>query len=183
VTVDHLGRDERFGLEIGDWVEVSDDGSVLAGEARPLYRVESIDPMERQVMLGEGPAPAVGSDPNQHPLLRRWDQKAAGREELQEGAVPVPSDVDNWIELEDGIQIRFQSRDAVFKTGDYWLISARTATGDVEWPGEIDDPALRPPHGNEHHYAPLAIVTVPAQGAATVADKRFVFDSIARPAP
>jgi hypothetical protein len=45
-----------------------------------------------------------------------------------------------------------------YRTGDYWLIPARTATGDVEWPGDVGDPEAQPPHGIDQHYAPLAIV-------------------------
>jgi len=43
-----------------------------------------------------------------------------------------------------------------YRTGDYWLIPARTATGNVEWP---DGKAL-PPKGVDHHYAPLARIEV-----------------------
>ncbi|MEQ1601128.1 MAG: hypothetical protein ABL885_05085 [Methylophilaceae bacterium] len=34
-----------------------------------------------------------------------------------------------------------------YRTGDYWLISARVATGDVEWPGEVGKPQALHPHG------------------------------------
>jgi len=39
--------------------------------------------------------------------------------------------------LADGVQIQFQKSDPdgpaeTYRTGDYWLIPARTATGDVE---------------------------------------------------
>jgi hypothetical protein len=55
-----------------------------------------------------------------------------------------------------------------FRSGDYWLIPARTASADIEWPrttkivngdDEIDW-AFRPPEGVHHAYAPLAFVTV-----------------------
>jgi hypothetical protein len=67
-----------------------------------------------------------------------------------------------WIELEDGIQVQFLAG-GEYRTGDYWLIPARVATGNIEWPSELDPagnvvPALTPPRGIEHHYAPLGFV-------------------------
>jgi len=99
-----------------------------------------------------------------------------------------------WLTLEDGVQIRFQPGDPVpagsappnppvnqYLTGDYWLIPARTATGDVEWPKVTDAqgnpetdsqgniiPVALPPHGITHYYAPLAIVTVDAADGVQV---------------
>jgi hypothetical protein len=82
---------------------------------------------------------------------------------VQEGTAET-----GWIELEDGVQIQFLpsvKRDPNrYRTGDYWLIPARVATGNIEWPQDEDDqgnttPAGEPPHGIRHHYAPLAILT------------------------
>jgi Family of unknown function (DUF6519) len=56
-----------------------------------------------------------------------------------------------WIDLEDGVQIQF-SAGGEYRTGDYWLIPARVATGNVEWPQDDDlNPQPLPPHGIEHH--------------------------------
>jgi hypothetical protein len=75
----------------------------------------------------------------------------------------------NWIELEDGIEIQFQP-DGTYHTGDYWLIPARTATGDVEWPGRAGAPAALGPRGIAHYYAPLWLITVGVDGKVTAAD-------------
>jgi hypothetical protein len=94
---------------------------------------------------------------------------------LKEGAVPVVEgsgdDDFDWITLEDGVQIQFPPASAggagqppAYRTGDYWLIPARVATGDVEWPGTPAHPLARPPHGVEHAFAPLAIVSINATG-------------------
>lgn len=76
----------------------------------------------------------------------------------------------DWISLEDGVQIQFHvaTPNNQYRTGDYWRIPARVATGDVEWPGEVGKPQALPPHGIEHHYAPLAII----QADNTSADLR-----------
>jgi hypothetical protein len=97
---------------------------------------------------------------NKHPLLRRWDHTS--------DAIPVseggPTRDNDWINLEDGVQILFRKatggQASEYRIGDYWLIPARTATGDVEWPGPVGNPTALPPHGVVHHYAPLAIVSV-----------------------
>ena len=46
-----------------------------------------------------------------------------------------------------------------YRTGDYWLIPARVATGDIEWPRTGSKPDFLPPRGVEHHYAPLGQLT------------------------
>ena len=83
-------------------------------------------------------------------------------------------DQDAWLALEDGIQIQFQPGGA-YRTGDYWLIPARTETGDVQWPRDGNGPVARPPDGIEHHYAPLAVA--PSGGAACF-DWRSVFERL-----
>src|SRR5262249_42252853 len=72
---------------------------------------------------------------------------------------------ESWLELEDGVEIQFAApRSSVYRTGDYWLIPARVATSDVEWPYETLPGAggkralATLPHGVTHHYAPLGIV-------------------------
>jgi Family of unknown function (DUF6519) len=193
VVVESLGRDDRFGLSEGDLVEVQDDRSVLLNSVGNLLRVQSVDPATRTVTLTGTVDPVLGSDPRLHPLLRRWDQTAGDPAEggltlANDNAAFVQENV--WLALEDGVQIRFQLASSAspppgtqtanqYRTGDYWLIPARTATGDVEWPKvlgldgnpETDPqgnpiPIAMPPHGVAHHYAPLAIVSVGSSGVA-----------------
>lgn len=158
-VLEHLGRDERLGLREGDWVEVMDDAQVLRGEAGPLAQVISIDRMEMKVTFSTNPNRTYDQTTvNRHPLLRRWDQKS--------DAIPIREGAQEqgWIDLEDGVQIQFSApptgQTAEYRVGDYWLIPARVATGDVEWPGPVDNPTPLHPHGVEHHYAPLAVISV-----------------------
>ena len=53
VTLEHLGRDMRFGLQEGDWVEVVDDKYVLHGRSEPLLMVSSIDRVNTKRFGGE----------------------------------------------------------------------------------------------------------------------------------
>jgi hypothetical protein len=188
VTVENLGRDSRLGLKVGNYVEVVDDDYTLQGRADPLLKVTDIDRTAMAVTLSGAPEGSVGQAPLKHPLLRRWDADAANIEK-------ATSADDAWLDLEDGIQIQFQPG-ATYRTGDYWLIPARVATGDVEWPklrnaqGNLvldennqPQPAALPPHGVEHHYAPLAVIEVDNDGTiSAVTDLRRNFSLPIQPA-
>lgn len=166
VTLTTLGRDTDLGLVVGGWVELVDDNSTLRHAAAPLLRVHSIDRDDFSVVLEGLADPATGLDPRLHPYLRRWDHDG---DPASGGAVAVvesPAGAPQWLDLEDGVQVYFQGADGGapgdYRTGDYWLIPARTATGDVEWPredGAADlNPQPLPPHGEEHAYAGLSSV-------------------------
>jgi hypothetical protein len=112
-----------------------------------------------------------------HPILRRWDHKIAQDNAAIEGALKLVAnageDEKNWIKLEDGIQIQFPPTNGNYRAGDYWLIPARNAVDDVIWPrskaadGTMIARAL-PPHGVEHHYAPLAAIDLDSIGTLAV---------------
>lgn len=178
-TLDSLGPDARRGLAEGASVEIVDDDSALRFAPRPLVKVEAVDPVRFQATLGvpEGvELPVFDEHATTHPMLRRWDQDG--------GALPVREG--KWIDLEDGVQIYFEPGGA-YRTGDYWLIPARRATGDVIWPAESgadgDRPAALPPHGIDHHVAPLARISVDGTGTVSCeADCRCTFDPICGPA-
>jgi len=171
ITLGHLGWDDRFSLKAGDWVELVDDNYDLLGLAKPLCQVDStIDPMEMTVPLKNGFSHSVSEQ--SHRLLRRWDQRENSNIELVGGTISVKEG--KWIELENGVEICFSRSQSdphnFYATGDYWLIPARTATGDVEWPKDHQlDPIPVPPHGVEHHYAPLSIISVDDSGVVSVA--------------
>jgi hypothetical protein len=135
--------------------------------------VKSIDSDTRRVTLAN---PSGGKlDPADfaatlYPVLRRWDHKG---EVGADNALPIPLSAaqggNDWIDLEDGIQLRFALLSNVnYRSGDHWLIPARVATGNLIWPQDTwtdangvmqSAPALRPPDGICHHYAPLALIT------------------------
>jgi hypothetical protein len=187
VILKHLGRDERFGLKEGDWVEIVDDSYVLQNRAEPLLQVDKIARDERKVILSA--APTVGENLTHHPLLRRWDHQG---HPTYDGALLVEEGVgdkdEDWIPLEDGVRILFpeprQGEPAhEYRPGDFWLIPARSATGDVEWPRDHKgNPTESPPHGIAHHYAPLWLVSVTKGGVTAEAkdDLRRRFEAGAK---
>jgi hypothetical protein len=178
-----LGRDGKLGLEVGDRVEIVDDwiagrvadDIVLTGpptrQAPRLRQVVAIDPVDLLVTLDQQHGDEdCGLGPNA--LLRRWDhQPTASTPSVQGSTLPVvaadgalPLVEGPWLDLEDGVQVRFQPRPSrptlgSYRRGDYWLIPARTATGDVLWPQDKDGARPLPPSGVQYHYAPLAYVS------------------------
>ncbi|MBA3942934.1 MAG: hypothetical protein H0X37_00055 [Herpetosiphonaceae bacterium] len=170
VTLDSLSRDNVESLEQNNWVEIVDDDIVLEGSANQLFQVEAaVDPVTMIVTLklpnGAAQPHTYKKDDSRHPFLRRWDHQAGAS---NRGGLSLKGDggatlkEDTWYTLEDGIQIQFQKAAAdqqhQYRTGDYWIIPARTETGDVVWPSDANTPIAQPPHGVEHHYAPLAFV-------------------------
>ena len=174
-------RDDRLGLHVGEWVEVVSDVSDLYSRPGPLAEVKTITPLEdptcQQVLLRvpeNTTLPKIGdADQNHHPLLRRWDSRPQMKDldpnEEKEllantgGALLVEEG--EWLPLEDGVQVWFEPQpngdQPAYRSGDYWLIPARTAIEDVIWPGGMA-PIAQPPQGITHHYAPLAILPVGA---------------------
>jgi len=157
VTLANLGRDQRLGLAVNDWVELVDDDYTLAQLALPLLQVIAIDVANRIVTLTvpkNTTAYAINTSAQMHPLLRRWDQSIAvnaqGTVSLVEGTP---------IDLEDGIQINFVPG-GLYATGDYWLIPARVAgNGALDWPQVAGAAAALESRGM-HHYAVLGVSNV-----------------------
>jgi hypothetical protein len=172
VTLGNLGRDDRFGLAVGDYVEIQDDYSVLINIPGNLLQVQSVDRTSLVVVLKGTTTSGIGGDQKLHPLLRRWDHKSGdpsqgGERVLPDGALAITGGT--WLDLEDGIQVLFEVLPhATYRSADYWLIPARVATGDVIWLSDtwtdshgntVTGPAAKPPDGVTHHYVALATIT------------------------
>jgi hypothetical protein len=150
----------------GDWVEITtnvdrDNDKVTPG----LYQVTFADPNGSSLTLNSRPERSF--DPNEHPIVRRWDQRSDGEgKDLRGGCIPL---VENKPQrLEHGIDICFEASPdnsrPFYRGGDYWLIPARTASAAIEWPGDAGSAAhnsgARPPWGVRHRYAALAGIPV-----------------------
>jgi hypothetical protein len=178
-------RDTVKGFQAGDWVELSHDDLELRGEAGVMVKLSKVE----DDVLTFDPNTASGTvEANlsslKNPKVRRWDQKEVGEITLQGGAIAVTESDTDWVTLESGLEIQFQlptgNGQNNYHIGDYWLIPARVATGDIEWPLETTStpqnqkPLALPPHGLKHHYAPLAFVN-----ADVVTDLRKQFTALA----
>jgi hypothetical protein len=206
-TLASLGRDKHLSLTVGDWVEIVDDDRTLCRKPGLLVQVDVIEPTVMTVTfkaetLKAETLPVYLSDSDKHPLLRRWDyRERMGDTSTLHGkqftlstdnAIPISesdeAETAHWFVLEDGVQIQFLGQSPQdqprhkYCTGDYWLIPARTATGEVEWPREEEADQTSPqgrakamlPHGVDHHYAPLAVISVNPGGSIEVEHFRRV---------
>ncbi len=165
VRVADPGRDSVIAFHQNDWVELIDEGAEADGrETGELVKIDSI--VDDLLTFTSTTTKMAGwiaafqavhqsqSPPSPPPpriKMRRWD--GGGAQPVAAGSV--------WISLENGVQVSFGP--GTYKTGDYWLIPARTFIGafapGIEWPANAQgDPLALPPHGIEHHYCKLAVV-------------------------
>ncbi|MFC9857723.1 MULTISPECIES: DUF6519 domain-containing protein [unclassified Streptomyces] len=182
VELASLGNDDKLDLGVGDLVEFVDTAYTSRREPLPLLRVEEVDLPGRRVRLSGEPEPFVGRRPELNPYLRRWDHRPAtrrtkGAAKVRDGALRIEEGA--WLPLEDGVFVYFEPG-RTYRSGDYWTVPARTATGGVEWPTDAARrPLLRSPRGVRVHYAPLAWIL----GEGSVADLRQEFGPLAAPIP
>jgi len=152
IPLETLGHDRRTGLCVSDWVEVTSESFELEALAPPLGQVKRIDRTRRSVEVEMVKVKST-FDFDTCTLLRRWDQT----EHLDANGTVVVAEVTGtnaWTPLERGVQIQFQPG-GVYRTGDYWLIPARVASGDVLWPQGADGPTFVAPDGITRHRAAI----------------------------
>jgi hypothetical protein len=150
IVVQTIGPHAVSGFFGGDLIEITDDACELAGLPGELRRIKAVDTASSTLTLGAALTPDLfpvdqNGVPNvtRHMRVQRWH-----------GSGAIQS-LGNWIELENGISIRFDAdpTDGCFRTGDYWLIPARIANKSFE-------PLHRaPPRGIHHHVVKLALFT------------------------
>ncbi|WP_233841158.1 DUF6519 domain-containing protein [Dyella sp. 2HG41-7] len=151
VTVSSLGMDANLGFQEGQWVEIGDDNDLfgeIPNQPGKLYQIQSIDRPSLTLTMTTTVQPV---DTARHARMRRWDQNDATA-----GADGQPLS-DNWIDIENGIRVRFGKGD--YFAGDAWVVPARSATGDIDWPpcGSNGD-CSQPPHYTQVYRAPLACI-------------------------
>jgi Family of unknown function (DUF6519) len=166
LSVDRVGRDEELSIREGDTVEATSADLQLRGEPGFLATAGAPDGLVLPVSWS-GAAPDSLAALGRAPVLRRWEGPAR----------PVGAAADD---LEGGITVSFGDGD--LRTGDSWLIPARTVqlvygltalSGTLDWPRDATGhPVARPPLGPEHHITPLAVVTRDATGWTRVSDCR-----------
>jgi hypothetical protein len=146
--------DSTRGFEPGNWVELTDDTDEWMGRTGTLVKVTNVDGNGLTVDT------VVAWNANLvNAKVRRWDQQANDELALDDGAIDVATAKGEfpWIELEKGIQVQFEAGE--YRSGDYWLITARVAGGTIDWPKDMQGNWLcLKPRGVKHHYAALAMI-------------------------
>ena len=160
LKVASIGRDETERFAPNDWVELIDDERELQGLPGTMMQVASATGDAVTIKPSTAiPAGTINfATFTTNPKVRRWGPGGVQR------VTPC-----TFIDLEGGIQVRFQA--GRFRTGDYWVIPARTAVGNIEWPFATP----QRPFGIRHHYCLLGVVTVNASGGIAVTDCRKIF--------
>ena len=127
------------------WIEITNEEQELKGIPGAFALINRV--ISGIKIEFSNPTPTISENLTK---VRRWDSKE----------IEIKSQ--EWIDLEGGIKVKFSS-DLAYETGDYWLIPARTATNDIEWPhdnGEPAQPIPQLPRGIRHDYAPLGLVRI-----------------------
>ncbi|MBN1262148.1 MAG: hypothetical protein JXB35_15830 [Anaerolineae bacterium] len=177
LTLDDAAPYQIQGLLNAKWVEITDELRERRGKRGILARVLtlegnvlSIDPSSIDDPDDAGAHTIDRSKFGPIPLVRRWDSEGAQ-------ALAGPGGATQWIELEEDIEVRFDP-DHGYRTGDYWLIPARTLIDNLLWPQTAaETPAFKPTDGVHHHYAPLALLSI-AGNAVQVKDCRKLFPPV-----
>lgn len=173
LTLDREGRDEELSIGEGDVVEVTSTDRELHGAPGFLATAGAPVGLVLPIAWSED-SPADLAALGRAPIVRRW-----------EGEPRVASATED--QLEDGIQVAFGDGD--FRTGDHWLIPARTVrlvygatalSGTIEWPvDELGAPLPQPPLGPVHHRTTIALLdrltATTAAGWTLHADCRRLF--------
>lgn len=178
LVLDSIGWDGRLSFDQG-WVEVTNSELVLNGKPGFLGSIGHVQGTTVTVADWYDGAPPDDFDTSA--IVRRWESGPL--------TVTLPATPDDWIGLESGVQIQFAFRPGGFRTGDYWLIPARTANlegvssapglaGNVDWPQDQNGPALQSAEGIRHTYADVAGLELAPDGTWTVTNYGPVFPPI-----
>jgi hypothetical protein len=168
IVANDLGKDSVLGFAGGQWVEIVDDESALKLEPHRLVQIDQIRPATREITTIQTIFEFSGRS---RLKLRRWDQ--TGVSATQDGVAAQPG---VWIDLEDGVQVIFSA--GTYRSGDFWLIPARTGTGTLDVPPfEIpnSNPIPQHPAGVRRHYCRLALITVAGGAITDIQDCRDLF--------
>jgi hypothetical protein len=171
LTVGSMGRDTMQRFAPGKWIELSDDTLELNRLPGTLVQIVKAQGQIIKINPATATGPLAFSAFPKNPKVRHWD--GTGKVAIP----PASTGTQGYIGLEDGVQIRFEAG-AIYKTGDYWTIPARTAT-EIEWPRDAANaPLAIPPEGIQHHYCRLAVLEFDGTKFTKITDCRNLFPPV-----
>lgn len=191
ITVDQTGRDSFSSFLPGHMVELSNEEFVLQRRPGVFGAITSVVGDTLNLEVPAASAPLSNGNPNLNPLtgttrtVRRWDN-TWNPDQAQRTLLDVGPDFTQGgrLLLERDITVRFattqsNNQPCQYRTGDYWLVPARTVSGLEGWTAG----QARPPEGEQHFYAPLALAKFQANGtvanpATDLRDMRDVFPTL-----
>jgi hypothetical protein len=185
IMISGFRTDSPLGFNNTQWVEVTDDRHQLLGLLGTLVKVNIVSDTELEIINGTVNGDPLSNDSypkelkvgehvvQNNPRVIRWDLPANSNGQIK---VETPSTNDGFIPIEDGVEVKFGPADSEYRSGNYWLIPARTIKGDIEWPrGESGTALERAAEGIVHHYSRLALLQVNENQITTVTDCRKPF--------
>ena len=160
-------------LKIGDWVEVTDDVTILRRiptELRRIIGIEGEGDTQFRIELDQPFRDPLDRDFSaispHHPLLRRWEAIA------DLGSLPLKAEA--AVVLKGGVTLSFGH--GRFEAEDYWAAPLRHQ---LEWPADSDGAHYLPPFGPEIRRTELAEVEA-HHGGLEVRDLRKIFQPLTR---
>ena len=160
IRVDNTGKDEVLGFAVGQWVEFINENTSLNQKTYELSKITEVNPAKSEIVI-ESIDPEVNFSEGMK--LRRWDSASDDKDGLGLHS--------GWESIEDGIEVKFNM--GTYKSGDYWLVPARTNTAEIEWPG--GDVA---PFGTSFSYCKLAIIDLAQNQITSIQDCRPQFPTL-----
>jgi hypothetical protein len=157
----HPVRDTLHGFEEGSWVEITDDDHDLW--EMPGQLVKIVGPVGDEITVSE----EIHWERfvEKKTKIRQWDNgdvtyayneigAPANKIDVSQNDRAIPLQAGLWYELEENIQISFDGN-GTYRSGDYWLIPARTLE-----PEKLEgwEKTAQAPWGPDHHYCPLALL-------------------------
>lgn len=179
ITIAPTGRDGSQLFAPNQWVEITDDVRELQEMPGTLVRLTAATTGTKLVFQKSKDSDRVNRTqfPNHYnPKVRRWDHTTPKSE--------IPTVADKWVPLGDeGIEVWFEAG-SMYKTGDYWLIPARTVTNNIEWTRDSSgNPLPQDRDGPFHAYCRLAVVNRGDNGKFEAYDDRRQFAGLANTLP
>lgn len=172
LMVRKIGRDRVLQFTPGAWVEITDERLELKRLPGVFVRIVSVEGESLTVDIDRANyAPAtlieLGLVPEDLPRLDISDFNRGARKirlwDVPGGTGTLPTPIaGEWMEVEASIEIQFDPAggdpNREYQTGDYWLMPARAAGRNIEWPCENGVPVASPPTGPRTRFARLAFL-------------------------
>jgi|WetSurMetagenome_2_1015567.scaffolds.fasta_scaffold00231_5 hypothetical protein len=152
----------------GKLIEISDELRDLRGAGGVLATVQSVQG-NILVIAENGRISAKDFPLSDRPKVRLWDNQARNKPANGDGSLKTGAD---WIDLEKGIMVRFDPN-GDYRCGDHWLIPARRATGQIQWPHSENE--FVPRLGIIRHRCSLAVLQKSGESWSVLKDCRKVF--------
>jgi len=157
------GQSMPENIAVGKFVELTNQSLVDQGSEAYFTQIKIIDTDRLTVR------DLVGVNQNTLASLNRFRVVGSGTATVNDTG---------FILLENGLEIKFGAGN--YQSGDYWLIPARSAINNIDWPLDKNtgQAAMQRPHGEQHHYVRLALVEYQNNSWTFRADCRRIFSPI-----